>query len=114
MTKYHLSLIPETIQLEGSFMSQEVYINGRKLYVFPSLKVRCHSPAGFNWGYFGSGPAQLALAILLQYLPKQVACELYQSFKFRFIAGLPRTDFIKQVPLRQIVCEIVQGKTISE
>ena len=29
------------------------------------LELRNHSPAGFAWGYAGSGPAQLALAILL-------------------------------------------------
>jgi len=30
-----------------------------------SQKLVNHSPDGFNWGYGGSGPAQLALAILL-------------------------------------------------
>jgi len=30
-----------------------------------SLKKRNHSPTGFNWGYIGSGPSQLALALLL-------------------------------------------------
>jgi hypothetical protein len=36
------------------------------------LPPRCdlynHSPTGFAWGYGGSGPAQLALAILADYL----------------------------------------------
>jgi hypothetical protein len=35
------------------------------------LPLRCdlvnHSPTGFSWGYAGSGPAQLALAILADY-----------------------------------------------
>jgi len=31
----------------------------------PSLQLRKHSPDGFEWSYGGSGPAQLALAILL-------------------------------------------------
>jgi hypothetical protein len=35
------------------------------LPVTPSLRHRNHSPDGFEWGYHGSGPAQLALAILL-------------------------------------------------
>lgn len=30
----------------------------------PKLKLVNHSPTGFSWGYGGSGPAQLALAIL--------------------------------------------------
>lgn len=29
------------------------------------LDVRDHSPTGFAWGYGGSGPAQLALALLI-------------------------------------------------
>lgn len=30
----------------------------------PRLDLFNHSPTGFEWGYGGSGPAQLALAIL--------------------------------------------------
>jgi len=33
----------------------------------PRNRVRNHSPDGFEWGYGGSGPAQLALAILCQH-----------------------------------------------
>ena len=29
----------------------------------PRLDLRNHSPSGFEWGYGGSGPAQLALAL---------------------------------------------------
>ena len=32
----------------------------------PSQQLYNHSPTGFEWGYGGSGPAQLALAILFQ------------------------------------------------
>ena len=32
----------------------------------PSLEIADHSPDGFNWGYDGSGPAQLALGILYE------------------------------------------------
>ncbi len=32
-----------------------------------SLGVMNHSPSGFSWGYAGSGPAQLVLALLLDY-----------------------------------------------
>jgi hypothetical protein len=56
-----------------------------------SLKVRRHSPTGFNWSYGGSGPAQLALAILLDLYPDrgtQWAESIYQEFKFKVIAQL--------------------------
>jgi hypothetical protein len=50
-----------------------------------------HSPTGFEWGYAGSGPAQLALALLADALRDDVAAvRLHQSFKFKVIAPLPR------------------------
>lgn len=36
----------------------------------PCLHVRSHSPTGFEWGYCGSGPAQLALALCVDILGK--------------------------------------------
>lgn len=63
----------------------------------PSLAIRNHSPTGFEFGYGGSGPAQLALAILLDYYtgvacnPKGQAIKHYQDFKFAVIANLPPT-----------------------
>ena len=47
-----------------------------------------HSPSGFNWGYGGSGPAQLALAILADALKDdKTAVRLHQSFKFRYVGS---------------------------
>lgn len=58
----------------------------KPLPVEPSLKIRNHSPDGFNWGYGGSGPAQLALAILLDYSgSKELADRYYQEFKRDFV-----------------------------
>ena len=37
-----------------------------KLSLEKSLKIADHSPDGFQWGYSGSGPAQLAAAILYE------------------------------------------------
>lgn len=48
-----------------------------------------HSPDGFEWGYGGSGPADLALNILSLLLPKRKAYELHQEFKWEFIATMP-------------------------
>ena len=56
------------------------------------LEVWNHSPTGFEWGYGGSGPAQLALAILVELTRPNVqeAVELHQAFKRDVIARLPR------------------------
>ncbi len=49
-----------------------------------------HSPSGFEWGYSGSGPAQLSLAILANHLgDDREALNLYQRFKWAVIAELP-------------------------
>jgi hypothetical protein len=51
------------------------------------LDLRNHSPTGFEWGYGGSGPAQLALAILADYAEDdELACEHYQQFKWDVIS----------------------------
>ena len=55
-----------------------------------SLKLWNHSPDGFNWGYGGSGPAQTALAILLDYTrDAQLARQLHQPFKWAIVARWP-------------------------
>lgn len=55
----------------------------------PRNDIRDHSPDGFNWGYGGSGPAQLALAILAHASGgDHVPPRLYQSFKFAVIGRL--------------------------
>lgn len=65
-----------------------------------------HSPDGFEWGYGGSGPADLALNILNAFVPpgtddyapvkmpvagraSRTAVDLHQAFKWEFLATLP-------------------------
>jgi hypothetical protein len=64
-----------------------VTVDGRALD--PRFDLRFHSPDGFEWGYGGSGPAQLALAILADYLgDDQEAERLHQEFKGEVVSGL--------------------------
>jgi len=66
-----------------------VTVNGRPLN--PRLDLWNHSPTGFEWGYGGSGPAQLALALLADHLGNDhEAVVLHQSFKFAVVARLPK------------------------
>ena len=56
-----------------------------------SLKLQSHSPTGFEYGYNGSGPAQLALAILLDYTEREnFSLKHYQEFKRKVISKLDR------------------------
>lgn len=59
-----------------------------------SQRVFNHSPDGFEWGYGGSGPSQLALAILLDFLEAkkkndaatQEALHWKHEFKTHFVS----------------------------
>ena len=46
-----------------------------------------HSPDGFEWGYPGSGPADLARSILADVLGWIPDPALYQAFKFDHVAS---------------------------
>lgn len=83
-------------------------------------RVICHSPSGFDWGYGGSGPAELALNILVDALEDRARCTVckgktryrggmcpgcrglgiadevwraHQEFKWTWIAGLPERSW---------------------
>jgi hypothetical protein len=67
----------------------EVTVNSRPLN--PRLDLWNHSPTGFEWGYAGSGPAQLALAILADHLnDDDEAVALHQDFKREVVAKFDR------------------------
>lgn len=57
------------------------------------LDLRSHSPDGFEWGYGGSGPAQLALAILAHEYDDHTAEWFYQDFKWEMISQLDRNEW---------------------
>jgi len=48
--------------------------------------LRNHSPTGFSWGYGGSGPAQLALAMTAHATDDETAVEHYQAVKRELVA----------------------------
>lgn len=48
------------------------------------------SPTGFEWGYNGSGPAQLALAMLSDVVGDARAVPNFQRFKFAVVGRLPQ------------------------
>ena len=79
--------------IQGHWKTREVYLAGGRLNPSESLAVARHSPNGFGWGDGGSGPAQLALAILLRATDRGTAAAHYQAFKWDVIAELPQADF---------------------
>lgn len=78
--------------LEGCASTREVWLDGIPLDPKPSQSVHNHSPDGFNWGYGGSGPSQLALAIVLKIKGSPAD---YQDFKWQTIANIPQDEDFK-------------------
>ncbi len=71
-----------------------------------SLKIWNHSPDGFNWGYQGSGPAQLALALLYDVCQDaQTAVRLHQAFKRDLVAGWGDTWVFTNHDIINWICE---------
>ena len=98
-------LYPDEVLKKGSpacFIGVRDRINGPSVYyrnakgvdmplpLEPSLKIMNHSPDGFEWGYGGSGPAQLAIAILQKACGKEMAMNYYMEFKWDVVAGFSR------------------------
>ncbi|WP_139234514.1 DUF6166 domain-containing protein [Alicyclobacillus macrosporangiidus] len=49
-----------------------------------------HSPTGMEWGYGGSGPADLAYSILCTVTDPETAERYHKEFKWDFVAGFDR------------------------
>lgn len=90
----------EPAVITGNWENRKVWIGDKQLSPGASQKVRNHSPDGFNWGYGGSGPAQLALALLLHLEGELFSRQHYQDFKWEVIARLPQSDF--EIPFETV------------
>jgi len=69
-----------------------VTVDGRPLNL--RLDLRALSEAGFEWGYVGSGPYQLALAILAEELGEHRALGNYRSFCENTLARLKQDRWV--------------------
>lgn len=86
-----------------------VTADGRTLDLRHDL--RNHSPDGAEWGYGGSGPAQLALALLADATgDDELAQRQYQRFKREVVAGFERDRFlITQAEIRCWIAAVLSG-----
>jgi len=92
-----VSRIPDDDDTLDVASEVKVTINGEPLILDTSMFK--HSPTGFNYGYGGSGPAQLAGQLMYEFLRQYLSSEysngqiltlaklLYQDFKWSYIAS---------------------------
>jgi len=76
----------------------------------PRLDLMRHHPVGFDWAHAGSGPAQLALALLAHASGSdEFALGHYQVFKHEIVARLPRNGWeITSQQVLQMLCFVSQ------
>jgi hypothetical protein len=74
----------------------------------PGTDLRNHSATGFQWGYAGSGPAQLALALAAEVLgDDELAQDVYQRLQFRLVGRPPHDGWsLTEDRLRQAIRDI--------
>jgi hypothetical protein len=65
-----------------------------------------HSPTGFEWGYGGSGPADTARCILIDYLGHDVAPIVYQKFKALVVQEFEATWELTGARIDQVLTAI--------
>lgn len=96
--------------------SVKVVVNGVPHELDPRNDLFNHSPDGFQWGYGGSGPAQLALALLADWLvrvgmPKATADEAatryHQTFKATAVAGIQGDSWTLTAEQMRNICAAV-------
>jgi hypothetical protein len=88
------------MKIQGMLQTGIVMVDGNVLSPIPSQKLYNHSPDGFMWGYGGSGPSQLALALLLTITDPDTAMRHYQNLKWEFVSKLPQSDFDVEFDLK--------------
>lgn len=80
----------------------------------PRLDIRNHSPTGLEWGYLGSGPAQLSLAILCNEYGSDFAEVWYQDFKRFAVAGFSRHRFVVDSNRVHELMRMIQATVFKE
>lgn len=75
------------------FEHHNVTVDGKELEL--CLDIARHSPTGFSWGYLGSGPAQLACAIMVNEYGRDLEIHPvhYQKLKEELISKLDDDSF---------------------
>ncbi len=102
------------MKIKGKFKTLQIWLDDKELLPERSQAIYNHSPDGFNWGYSGSGPSQLALAICLEAFSQEVAQRIYQGFKWQFVASWPQDDFDVEIDMHQWSQDIIKNTFLEK
>lgn len=83
----------KSYRAEGSFRDQHPVMVYEDEELLGMLRHNVHhSPDGHSWGYYGSGPSELAKDLLWDVLRKKPSPALYHKFKEDVIAKIPQNS----------------------
>lgn len=90
----------------------DVEEDGERYLLHPRRDLRNHS-LEFEWGYGGSGPAQLALALAADVLQDDdKAQDVYQRLKFKLVGRLPHDGWVlTEERIRSAIHDIEQEQS---
>jgi hypothetical protein len=79
----------------------------------PRYDLRKHSPDGFEWGYGGSGPAQLALALCAECcISREQALDVYHEVKRTLVASWRQDSWeITKEELDAVLAPLLRART---
>ena len=93
-----------------------VYEEGHETYRLRHMIV--HSPSGMSWGFHGSGPADLALSVLADYLDEAAAIPTHERYDHAIAGQIQETGawLLHQEFKRDVVARLSQdrGFTITD
>ncbi len=83
----------------------------------PRNDVIDHSPDGFAWGYAGSGPGQLALALCIDVTGNvSQSLRIHQDFKRQFVQHLPMDEgwVVSQSVIRPVIEHLIALRSLEQ
>jgi len=103
-------------RVKAPYCKHRIYIDGKRLSFRKSLKYIRIGYTGFEWGYGGAGPQQLAFAILLELTNEKIARTLLLEFTQRFVSKLPpKQNF--SIPIEKairVIDECLQAEDLPD
>ena len=111
MSMINFDSLPDFIDLAGFGINRAVYYN--ELYLDPTDSFNLATLSeSYDWGFQGSGPIQLAMAILLKAgIPDHIVLDLAGYFVNDFVANLADGNFKVKIAVKAWVALRITPET---
>lgn len=87
------------VVVEGNWETRQVWIDNVKIYPNAAVKELKSPFGGLSWGYKGSAPENLSMAILLHVLGKDNAKYAHKEFYDKVVSRIEKSDFMIEIKI---------------